>query len=293
MAPQFPVQPLCHALGVSRSGFYAHRKKPGLPRRLRDKQLKAVIVDIFEDSRATYGSPRIRQELAKRSEPCGKNRVSRLMKEENLKPKQKRKYRPMTTNSNHELAVAPNWIREIPAPDRPDQIWTSDITYIWTWQGWLYLASHMDLFSRKIVGWATSSSLETSLVQRSLDKALSRRRHDPGLIAHSDRGSQYASNAYRAQLEQEHIACSMSRKANCYDNAAHESFWATLKAECFNSVVPETHEQARLMIFSYIEGFYNTRRLHSSLGYQSPQDYEMHYFAKLDPGQRTILENAA
>ncbi len=293
MAKHYPVAPTCKALDASRSGFYAHRSKPLLPRRLRDKALKATIVDIFDQSRGTYGSPRIQQELAKRKQPCGKNRALRLMKEQNLQPIQKKKYRPMTTDSNHKLAVAPNWVGEIAAADRPNQIWTSDITYLWTAQGWLYLASHMDLFSRRIVGWAVSLNLETDLIQRSLDKAQSGRKPCPGLIHHSDRGSQYASKIYRQQLEDNHITCSMSRKGNCYDNAAHESFWATLKTECFGKEVPRSREQARLMIFSYIEGFYNTRRIHSSLGYLSPDQYELKYHQTFVETQRTTTPLAA
>lgn len=227
MAEHFPVKPICEALEVGRSGFYAQRNKPKSPRRVRDEQLGTLIVDAFVQSRGAYGSPRIQRELAYQGERCGKNRVARLMREKNIRPKQKRKFRPMTTQSDPGLPIAPNWAGQIPKPDRPNQIWTTDITYVATGEGWLYLAGHMDYFSRKIIGWATSESLETALVERSLHKALASRRPDLGLVHHSDRGCQYASHHYRRQLADNRITASMSRKGNCYDNAAQESFWAT------------------------------------------------------------------
>ena len=281
MASEHPVSCVCRALGASRSGYYAHLCKPAGARRQADEALKPLIEAAFVDSRKSYGSLRVVRQLAGDGVRVGRNRVLRLMGEMHLRPVQKRRFKPRTTDSNHGLAVAPNWPAEIPAPDRPDQIWTSDITYIATREGWLYLASHMDLYSRRIVGWSTSASIDTALVKASMDRALASRRPAPGLIHHSDRGSQYASGAYRALLATHTIAASMSRKGNCYDNAAHESLWATLKTECFGEKpIPATRHQAHLMIFHYIEGFYNNRRQHSSLDYVSPQRFEQNHHAR-------------
>ena len=254
-------------MGASPSSYYAHRRKPLGARRQRDEALKPVVARVFAESRNTYGCTRVVRALAQDGERVGKNRVGRLMGELHLRPVQKRPFKPRTTDSAHDLAVAPNWPAQIPRPDGPNQIWTSDITYIPTGEGWLYLASHMDSFSRRVVGWSTSASIDTALVEASMTRALAGRRPAPGLIHHSDRGSQYASRDYRQLLGDNGVAASMSRKGNCYDNAAHESLWATLKTECFAGVVAPTRHRAHLMIFSYIEGCYNTRRIHSSLGY--------------------------
>ena len=275
MQPEYPVAALADALEVSRSGFFAHRHKREQPRRQQDCALAAKIGPIFAASRQTYGSPRLTAALRQEGQCCGKNRVARLMREDHLRPKQKRRrWRPMTTDSNHRQPVAENWLAKVPAPDRPDQVWVADITYVDTGEGWLYLAGLLDACSRRCVGWQTGGSLDAELVTQAWEKACRDRRPEPGLLHHSDRGVQYASGAMAALLAKSGAAASMSRRGNCYDNAMMESFWATLKTECFTGEKPPTRQAARLMIFDYIEGFYNRTRLHSSLGYQSPLAFE-------------------
>jgi transposase InsO family protein len=284
MASQFPVHKMCRALGVSRSGYYVHLSKPAGSRRTRDEQLKPRIHSTFERSKGSYGSPRIMMELRREGERCGKNRIARLMREQGLRAKCKRRWRPRTTQSDPTLAAAPNLLAEVPSPGAPDQIWVSDITYLPTREGWHYLAVTMDLFSRRVVGWATSSSLETSLVLKALERALAFRGSAPGLIHHSDRGCQYASRAYREALRLAGITASMSRKGNCYDNANMESFFATFKTEVFDRTIADTRRQCELMAFDYIETFYNPRRLHSSLGYKSPLEFEtQHHHTPYQP----------
>jgi transposase InsO family protein len=193
-----------------------------------------------------------------------------------IRAKQKRPFRPRTTDSRHVEGAAPNRLKQLSAPVRPDQAWVADITYVWTVAGWVYLAAVMDLCSRKIVGWSIRPSLETSLVKEALKQALAVRRPAPGLLHHSDRGIQYASSAFQALLHSQHIVPSMSAKGNCYDNAAMESFWSTLKSELLHDQSFQDLPQVRLAIFEYIEAFYNRRRLHSALGYQSPVEFEQH-----------------
>jgi len=269
-----PIQLLCATLGVSRTGYYAHRHKPQRPRRVQDQKLVAQITPIFHASRRTYGSPRIQAALRRAGERCGKNRVARLMRQHGLRAKQKRRFRPLTTQSHHGLAVDENWLAKVPAPTRPNQIWVSDITYLPTCQGWLYLAVILDACSRKVVGWQVAEHLQTSLVTEALKQARQRRGPAPGLLHHSDRGVQYASSAQRALLATYHITASMSRKGNCYDNALAESFFATLKTEAFTATATQTKAQTKRELFEYIEAFYNTRRLHSALNYQSPLEFE-------------------
>ncbi len=280
MATRFPVQKMCKALGVSRSGYYAHRKKPVSARRKQDEQLKVKIRTSFKRSRRSYGSPRIMLDLRGQGERCGKNRVSRLMREEGLRAKSKRRWRPCTTKTDPKLAVAPNLLAEIPKPGAPDQVWVSDITYLPTREGWHYLAVIMDLFSRRIIGWHTYHTLETQLVSKALERAIVLRGNPPGLIHHSDRGCQYASRIYREALSSAGITASMSRKGNCYDNATMESFFATLKTEAFDDTIPDNRRHAELMVFDYIESFYNPRRMHSSLGYNSPIEFEKQHHKK-------------
>jgi putative transposase len=275
MKDEHPIAALADALEVSRSGFFAHRRKGEKPRRQKDRALAERIQPIFAASRQTYGSPRITAALRQAGQRCGKNRVARLMRENHLRPKQKRRrWRPVTTESNHRQPVAENWLATVPAPARPDQVWVADITYIDTAEGWLYLAGLLDGCSRRCVGWQTGESLEATLVTQAWQKACRDRRPEPGLLHHSERGVQYASGAMAALLAESGAAASMSRKANCYDNALMESFWATLKAECFAGQRPSTRQAARLKIFDSIEGFYNRHRLHSSLSYQSPLAFE-------------------
>ncbi len=269
-----PIKLLCQTLAVSRAGYYAHRHKSERPRRVQDQKLAEQIAPIFHDSRRTYGSPRIQAALHRAGKRCGKNRVARLMRQSGLHAKQKRRFRPATTQSHHDLAIAQNWLAKVPAPARPNQIWVSDITYLPTREGWLYLAVILDACSRKIVGWQADDSLETSLVTGALTQARLRRGLSPGLLHHSDRGIQYASSAHRALLATYQITPSMSRKGNCYDNAMAESFFATLKTEAFAGAIPQTKAQTKRQLFDYIEAFYNTRRFHSALDYKSPVEFE-------------------
>jgi len=268
------IQLLCTTLGVSRTGYYAHRQKPQRPRRVQDQKLVDQITPIFQQSRRTYGSPRIQAALRRAGERCGKNRVARLMRQQGLRARQKRRFRPVTTQSQHGLAVAENWLTKVPSPARPNQVWVSDITYLPTCEGWLYLAVILDACSRKVVGWHVDDHLETPLVTEALQQARQRRGPAPGLLHHSDRGVQYASSAHRALLATYHITPSMSRKGNCYDNALAESFFATLKTEVFAQTAPQPKAQTKRTLFEYIEAFYNPRRLHSALGYQSPVEFE-------------------
>lgn len=274
MADRFPVERMCTTLGVSRSGYYAFLNKPPGTRRIRDEQLKPRIRHSFDRSRASYGSPRIMMELRREGERCGKNRVARLMREEGLRAKCKRRWRPRTTQSDSSLAASPNLLAEVPKPGGPDQVWVSDITYLPTGEGFHYLAVTMDLYSRRVVGWSTAPTLETPLIAKALDRAIALRGKPAGLIHHSDRGCQYASRSYRQSLESAGITSSMSRKGNCYDNATMESFFATLKTEVFDRKIADSRRQAELLVFDYIETFYNPRRLHSCLGYKSPVEFE-------------------
>ena len=275
MQNEHPVAALAEALEVSPSGFHAHQRKAQGQRHQEDRALSREIAPIFAASRQTYGCPRVTAALRQEGQRCGKNRVARLMRENQLTPRQKRKrWRPTTTDSNHHQPVAENWLAKVPAPDQPDQVWVADITYIDTGEGWLYLAGLLDACTRRLVGWQTGDTLEAGLVTRAWQKAVRERRPGPGLLHHSDRGAQYASGAMAALLAEQGAAASMSRKGNCYDNALMESFWATLKAECFAGERPATRQAAKLLIFDYVEGFYNRTRLHSSLGYQSPLAFE-------------------
>lgn len=270
---EYQVEQMAQALEVSPSGFYAHQHKPEGARARQDQELRRQIEPIFKESRRTYGSPRIVASLRARGQRCGKNRVARLMRQSQLRARQKRRFVPRTTQSDHNLPIAPNWLARVPAPVQPDQVWVVDITYIDTAEGWVFLAVILDACSRKVVGWAMAASLETPLVTEALERARQRRRPSPGLLHHSDRGSQYASSAYRALLANYQITPSMSRTANPYDNALAESFFATFKTECFQQK-PASRAEARLKVFDYIETFYNPKRLHSALGYKSPVEFE-------------------
>jgi len=270
---EYQVEELAQALEVSPSGYYAHRLKPEGARAQQDRALLEQIQPLFVQSRRTYGSPRICAALRRMGHRCGKNRIARLMRQNHLRARQKRRFVPRTTQSNHDLPLAPNWLAQVPAPVRPDQVWVVDITYVATGKGWVYLAVVLDACSRKVVGWAMSVTLETSLVTEALSRAQQERCPAPGLLHHSDRGVQYASSAYRALLAIFKITPSMSRPANPYDNALAESFMATFKTECFEQT-PATPQLAKLKVFDYIETFYNPKRLHSALGYKSPVEFE-------------------
>jgi transposase InsO family protein len=263
---------LCEALLVSRSGYYDWKErqvKPG-PRQLETAHLRAGIRREFARSRKTYGSPRLARVLGC---PGRRNRIARLMRAERLFARQRSKYRVKTTDSRHGGAIAPNRLRHL-SVQRRDQVWVSDATGILTGQGWLYLVAVLDLFSRRVVGWAMSPSLDAPLVSAALRMALGQRRPARSLILHSDRGSQFASASYRQLLTQHGLLASMSRPGNCYDNAFIESFWSTLKYELVYHRRFATRAEARTAIFDYIETFYNRTRLHSSLDYQSPLNFE-------------------
>jgi len=271
---QYPVTLMCRILGVVRSGYYRWRKTPVGKRKMADMILSEHIKDIFEQSRDTYGSYRIHATLADEGLRCGRKRVARLVGENNLVPKAARQFKVVTTDSKHKLPVAPNILAQNFTAEGPDRVWLSDITYVPTTEGWLYLAAVMDLYSRRIVGWAMSDSLHRQLVIDALLMAISVRHPLPGLLHHSDRGSQYASDEYQALLTQYQMVASMSRKGNCYDNAPMESFFGTFKIELVFDRDYTTRNEARLDIFEYIEVFYNRYRRHSALGYKSPAHYE-------------------
>lgn len=264
---------MCKQLNVSRSGYYAWLRRSPSQRTLTNQRLKEAIQERFESSRQTYGYRRVHRALILQGERCGKHRVGRLMKQLGLQPKTRRKFKA-TTNSNHRMPVSENHLQRDFMPLQMNRCWTSDITYVSTQEGWLYLAVVMDLYLRQIVGWSMDSRMTESLVLDALKMALFRRHVAAGLLLHSDRGSQYAANAYQALLKQYGITCSMSRRGNCWDNAPMESFFRSLKVECIYHCSFKTREEAKASIFDYIEVFYNRQRAHSTLNYLSPADYE-------------------
>ena len=274
LAEDYPIHELAWAFEVSRSGYYRWLKSTESKRACSARKLTAQISEVYQQSHQRYGSPRVFHELRRQGVKTSENRVARLMRSAGLKARAKRAFRPRTTDSRHPNPIAPNRLKEAQAPTAPNQVWVADITYIWTVEGWIYLAAVMDLFSRRIVGWALSPTMETSLVKEALERAQKERRPPPGLLHHSDRGSQYASHTFGALLQSWQMIASMSGRACCYDNAAMESFWSTLKTELVPTACFVNLAQARTAIFQYIHLFYNPKRLHSALGYQSPVDYE-------------------
>jgi transposase InsO family protein len=276
MKAEHSIRTLCQYLEVSPSGYYdwqSRRTAPG-PRALENQTLAQAIQAIHARSRQTYGSPRILVELRKQGHGCGRNRVARIMHETGLCGRQKGRYRVRTTDSNHDEPIAPNRLATAPKATAPNQIWVGDITYIETQEGWLYLAGILDLYSRKLVGWAMSEHIDTELVLKALAMACLHRQPPANLLFHSDRGVQYASGAYRQALRAGGLVASMSRKGNCYDNATMESFWSTLKLELVYRRTFVSRAEARSQIFDYIECFYNRQRAHSALDYHSPVDFE-------------------
>jgi putative transposase len=268
------VKELCLLFNVSRSGYYDHLRKAARPRRQEDQRLVQQVEELFEASRHSYGSPRLMDALRKRGIRCGKNRIRRLMCQRGLEVQQKRRHRPYTTDSKHDLPVAPNLMQDVPVPTAINECWANDITYIATQEGWLYLAGTLDCYSRRIVWRQVSASLEREVVLSAARRAFACRQPPSGLIYHSDRGSQYASHDCQKLLARQGAKQSMSRRGNCYDNAMIESFWATLKMECFGKYIPATRSEAKRMLFDYIEVFYNRQRPHSALGYLSPVQFE-------------------
>jgi putative transposase len=270
----YPVTRQCQVLEVAISGYYAWRQQQTRKRQQADGALLAAIEAIYHQNRRLYGSPRIHAELKKAGWQCSRKRVARLMRQAHLRSVRQRRRRVQTTHSNPAYPVATNVLNRQFEAQRPNQKWVSDITYIPTQSGWLYLAAVLDLFSRRIVGWAMSAQCDTTLVQNALHMALSQRQPNPDLLHHSDRGSQYAAHAYQALLAEHHITVSMSRKGNCYDNAVMESFFHTLKAECVDLHVFLSHTHARSVLFEFMEVYYNRQRLHSTLGYCTPVTFE-------------------
>jgi transposase InsO family protein len=269
----YPVTVLCRVLKVRRSGFYAWLHRAPSPRAQRDHTLGAQIHASFVNSRNTYGSPRIRAELAAKGVRTSKRRVARLMQQKGLCARRKRRA-TRTTDSRHKLPVAPNVLqRNFTAPAK-NRVWTTDMTYLWTLQGWLYLAVILDLFSRRVVGFALSPRIDEDLALSALRMALVLRSPEPGLVHHSDRGSPYCGARYQALLNAHGIVCSMSRKGDCYDNAPSESFFSTLKQELYHRQPFATHEALQAAVTEYLWAFYNPIRRHSTLGFVSPLDYE-------------------
>lgn len=270
---EFSVTRMCKVLDVRRSGYYAWKRRPLSQRAQDDIALLLKVKDAFEKNRKVYGSRRIQHYLGRKGTPCSRYRVSKLMKQGQLIARRTRKWHPTTTKQQAGNRTAPNVLNQDFQAAQPNEKWVSDITYIATDEGWLYLASILDLYSRRIVGWAIEEHMEVSLVEKAWQMAIGNRHPAADLLHHSDRGSQYTADAYLALLEKARCQLSMSRTANCYDNAAMESFHATLKGECaFQSF--ETKAAAKTAIFEFIEVWYNRQRLHSTLGYCSPDEFE-------------------
>jgi putative transposase len=269
----YPVVVACEALEVSPAGYHAWRGRPEAPRTRENRALSAKMKQIFLASGKTYGAPRVAAELREAHGYRGSvNRIKRLMSEAGLRARAKRKFKA-TTDSKHSLPTAPNRLQQNFVAEQPNQAWLSDITYVWTQEGWLYLCCILDLFNREIVGWSMQPRMRQDIVLDALAMAKFRRRPTSGLIFHSDRGSQYASAAVRAWLGDHHIQQSMSGTGNCYDNAPMESFWHTLKVERVHGAGYATREEAKRDVFSYVEGFYNCLRRHSTLGFLSPREF--------------------
>lgn len=272
LLPHFPLTRCCDVLGVSRSGCYAARTRTPSSRTLRRERLADAVRTVHQQTRGVYGSPRIARELNRRGTAVCRNTAASIMREHGLRSRRCKRFRPRTTDSSRILVPAPNLLRHAPPPDAPNRVWVADITYIPLAGGFIYLAAVMDLFSRHIVGWALDDSLDGSLTQRALRAAVVSHAPAAGLVHHSDRGIQYDCRAYRAMLTHHKMLQSMSRRGDCYDNAAMDSFFATLKAELVRDTAFTDMDHARQEIFRYIEGFYNTRRLHSAIGYRTPAE---------------------
>ena len=268
------VQRMCLVIGASRSGYYRWKKQPQSRRQKESEKILMEIRKSHENSHMTYGSPRITKDLQARGTKCGENRVARLMKVHGIIAKTKKKFKA-TTSSKHNLPVAENLLNQDFVAKKPNTAWVSDITYIWTIEGWLYLAVILDLYSRQVVGWAMSDKLTANFVIKALEQAIGKRNPVRGCILHSDRGIQYASAEFRNVLNKHGFIQSMSRKGNCYDNAVSESFFHTLKTEHVYDYRYETRAEAAQSIFEYIEMFYNRQRRHSAIGYRSPVSFEL------------------
>jgi transposase InsO family protein len=276
--PEFTVLSMCRFLQVSQSAYYAWLHRAPSSREREDAQLSGMMQTTFEKSRHTYGTRRLKMALSHQGQAVGRRRIGRLMKEAGLVCKTKRRFK-ITTDSQHDSPVAPNYLDRQFSVARANQVYVGDITYIHTQEGWLYLAVVIDLFSRQIVGWSMAEHMKTQLVNDALLMAIWKRKPSKGLLWHTDRGSQYASEGHRALLKQHGIQQRMSRKGNCWDNAVSESFFHTLKTELIHQKTFQTRAQAKQTIFEYIEVFYNRERLHSANGYLSPVNYELRHQA--------------
>ncbi len=269
---------MCRVLAVSKAGYYAWRDRPASAHAVADQRLRVEIKAVHAKSRRTYGSPRVQAELRSQGIRCSRTRVARLMRAEGLRGTRRRRRRPATTDSSHAYPAAPNVLARrfsIAAIAEPDRIWAGDITYLPTREGWLYLAVVLDMFSRRVIGWSMRSTLGRDLTLEALRMALEQRHPTPGVLHHSDRGSQYACGDYRALLAAHQMTCSMSKRGDCFDNAVAESFFATLETELVDDADWHTRTEARAAVFEYIEVWYNRQRRHSSLGYVSPAEYEL------------------
>jgi transposase InsO family protein len=278
-ATQFPVSHLCRLLAVSAAGYYAWRTRPESPRTRANRDLVEQIKGVLQASRGTYGRRRVHAQLRAQGQTCSRNHIARLMRREGLCGRARRRVRVITTDSRHTFPVVPNRLAQQGPVTGPDQVWVSDITYLRTDEGWLYLATVMDLYSRRIVGWSLQDTLERRLTLEALALAVGQRGPRPGLLHHSDRGSQYACHDYQAALARHGMVASMSRRGDPYDNAAQESFFGSLKSELPRERW-DTRAQARREVFAYLEVFYNRQRLHSSLGYLSPAAFELQSWAQ-------------
>ena len=267
----WPVRVMCEALSVSPSGYYAWRSRPDSPRKIANRALLVDIRRVHAQHRERYGAPRIYAQLRAEGQTVSRKQVERVMRQHRIRARTPRRYRVCTTDSKHCLPVAANLLEQNFVAHRPDQVWLADITYIPTGEGWLYLAVILDLFTRKVVVWAMREHMRAELTMAALTMAIQRRRPEPGLIHYSDRGSQYAAGDYRKILQGATITQSMSRKANCWDNAPMESFFGTLKTELVHQHEYPDRETARCDLFAYIEGYYNRRRIHSAIGYITPE----------------------
>jgi transposase InsO family protein len=271
---QFPIGMMCRMVSVSRSGYYHWRQRPVSAREQANQVLAKDIKRIFEDEKSRPGSPRITRRLQEEGQSAGRHRVARIMRDNGIRAKAAKKYKA-TTNSNHALPVAPNLLEQNFTADAPDQKWVSDITYIWTEEGWLYLAVVLELYSRRVLGWAIAERMTATLVCDALTMALWRRRMPKGVIVHSDRGSQYCSTAYQKLINKHHLICSMSKKGDCYDNAAMESWNHSFKVEAVHGERFQTRSEAQYQVIESIEVYCNQKRLHSKLGFVSPEAFEV------------------
>jgi putative transposase len=270
---RYPIRLMCRALAVSPAGYYAWARRPESDRSVHNRALLSAIRVIHQESRETYGSPSIWDALIKRGHGVGKHRIARLMRVEGIRAKTVKQWRA-TTQSNHRWPIAENTLNRQFTVEHPNRVWAGDITYVWTTEGWLYLAVVLDLYSRTVIGWAMGHRLTVDLAEHALSMALANRKPTTGLLHHSDRGSQYAAMSYQQVLTTHAMTTSMSRRGNCWDNACVESFFGTLKRELVYHRHYATREEATQDIFEYIEVFYNRKRRHSTLGYYSPAEYE-------------------